>query len=141
MHKFPKKNPELREKIANALLKAGLPGEPGGYFKILQDKRLNNREIKNLTFGHTTTGFDAKTGKKWQIDITTDGEATYECGETSDTGRSWVENNMLCNQWNSLYGRMKDCMPIFKNSEPRPEKNEEYITVPVYGIYPFSVTK
>ena len=139
MYIFPKKNPELREKIANALLKAGLPGETGGYFKIFEDKRLDDKEIKNLIFGHTITGLDSKTGEQWRIDRTSNGEATYESGETSDTGSSWVENNMLCNQWNSLYGSMKDCMPIFKNPEPRPGKDEEYLAIPVYGILPFSV--
>ena len=139
MYLIPKKDPELRERYANAYLKAGLPGEPGGYFKILQDQRLTDKEIRDLLFGHPVAGFDSKTGKEWRINRTVDGKATYKCEETLDSGRSWVENNMLCNQWKERYGGTKDCMPIFKNPEPRPGKKEEYFSIPVYGIYPFSV--
>jgi hypothetical protein len=139
MHIIPKKDHELRERYANAFLKAGLPGEPGGYFKILHDQRLSDKGIRDLVFGHTVAGFDSKTGKEWRIGRTKNGEATYTCGDSSDSGKSWVENNMLCNQWKERYGGIKDCMPIFKNPEPRPGKKEEYLSIPVYGIYPFSV--
>ena len=139
MNLIPNKNPEERDRYARAYLKAGLPGEPGGYNKILPDHRLAHEEIKDLVFGHTATGFDPMTGTQWRIDRTIDGKATYECGELSDTGKSWIENNMLCNQWKELYGGIKDCMPVFKNPEPRPGKEEEYIATPVYGVSPFSV--
>jgi len=140
MHIIPKKDAALRERYANAFLKAGLPGESGGYYKILHDKRLNEKEIKDLLFGHTMVGLEPKTGKEWHIKRSTDGKATYESEGISEVGKSWVENNMLCNQWDNLYEGIKDCMPVFKNPEPRPEKNEEYIAVPVYGVCPFSVT-
>mgnify|MGYP002633238108 CR=1 FL=1 len=139
MNMLPKKDPELRERYANGLLAAGLPGVPGGYFKILQDKRLSQKEIRDLVFGNTTTGLNGPNEKKWQIHRKKDGEASYQCGDFSDTGKSWVENDMLCNQWKKLYGGIKDCMPVFKNPEPRPEKDEEYIATPVYGVSPFSV--
>ena len=139
MNLFPKKDPELRERIANALLEAGLPGEPGGYFKILHDKRLSDKEIKELVFGHIVEGIDSKTGKEWQINRTTDRKATYQSGESSDPGKSWIENNMLCNQWEKLYGGIKDCMPVFKNPDPRPGKKEEYLATTVYGFSLFSV--
>ena len=136
LNMLPKKDPKLRERYASGLLEAGLPG---GYFKILQDNRLNQKEIKDLVFGHTATGLNGLNGNKWEIRRTIDGEASYHSGDFSDTGNSWIENDMLCNQWKKLYGGIKDCMPVFKNPEPRPEKEEEYIATPVYGVSPFSV--
>ena len=141
MNLLPKKIPEIRDRYARAYLRAGLPGEPGGYYKILPDHRLAHEEIKDLAFGHTVTGFDSITGKQWRIDRTIDGKATYKSGERLDSGKSWIENNMLCNQWQELYEGQKDCMPIFKNPEPRSEKDEEYLSIPVYGVYPFSVVE
>jgi hypothetical protein len=43
--------------------KAGLPGKPDGYFKIFQGKRSDDKEIRNLIFGHTITDFDSKLEK------------------------------------------------------------------------------
>jgi adenylate cyclase len=139
LNMLPKKDPKLRERYASGLLEAGLPGVPGGYFEIIQENRLTQKEIKDLVFGHTATGLNGLDGNKWQILRAMDGEASYHCGDFSDTGKSWIENDMLCNQWKELYGGIKDCMPIFKNPEPRPEKEEEYIATPVYGVSPFSV--
>ena len=40
--------------------------------------------------------------------------------------------------WDNLYEGLKDCWPVFRNPEGAPEKNDEYLGVPDYGIYPFS---
>ena len=139
MYFFPRKNIEVETRFADALLKAGVPGKPGGYYKIRNDRKLSQKEIKDLVFGHTVTGFDFWTGKQWWIERTKKGEATFRNVENSYTGKSWVENDMLCNQWQGLYKGMKDCMPVFGNPEPIDGKNEEYLLLPLYGIYPFSV--
>jgi len=139
MYFFPRKSIKVEARFADALLKAGVPGEPGGYYKIRKDRKLTEEEIKKRFFGNTVTGFDFWTGKQWWIERTMNGEATFRDEEKSYTGKSWVENGMLCNQWQGLYKGMKDCMPVFVNPEPRPGENEEYLSVPLYGIYPFSV--
>jgi hypothetical protein len=33
---------------------------------------------------------------------------------------------------------LKDCWVIYRNPEGTPEKNDEYLGAPGYGIYPFS---
>jgi len=40
--------PELNEFHANNLLKAGVQGEPGGYYKIYEKNRISEKEIKEL---------------------------------------------------------------------------------------------
>ena len=151
MYLRPFKDKEVEKRFADGLIKAGLPGEPGGYYKIYQENKLSGAEIKDLVFAQTVTGFDIVSGKQWWIERTEDGKATYrgpkgyvkgevsDVEETSDLGKSWVESNRLCNQWTSLYSGLKDCFPIYVNPEGTPEKKEEYIGVSVYGFVPFSV--
>ena len=151
MYLRPFKDKEVERRFADGLIKAGLPGEPGGYYKIYQENKLTGKAIKDLVFAQTVTGFDIVSGKQWWIKRTEDGKATYrgpkgyvkgkvaDVEETSDTGKSWVEGNRLYNQWANLYGGLVDCFPIYYNPEGMPEKKDEYIGVAVYGFVPFSI--
>jgi len=151
MYLRPFKDKEVEKRFADGLIKAGIPGEPGGYYKVYQENKLTGEEIKDLVFDQTVTGFDIISGKQWWIKRTEDGKATYrgpkgfvkgevsDVEETSDIGKSWVEGNRLCNQWANLYGGLEDCFPIFYNPEGMYEKKDEYIGVAVYGFVSFSV--
>jgi len=151
MYLRPFKDKELERRFADGLIKAGLPGEPDGYYKIYQENKLSGAEIKDLVFDKTISGFDILSGKQWWIKRDNDGKATY-CGpkgyvkgkiaeveETSDIGKSWVEGNRLYNQWANLYGGLEDCFPIYNNPEGMSENKDEYIGVTVYGFVPFSI--
>jgi tetratricopeptide (TPR) repeat protein len=126
------------ERLAEGYLKAGLPGEPSGFYKVFPAQKLNGDEIRSLVFGQKVTGVALRTGKQWSIERSSGGEATIRNGDDSDMGKSWIENDMLCDQWDNLYEGLKDCWPVFRNPEGTPEKNDEYLGVPDYGIYPFS---
>ena len=151
MYLRPFKDKEVENRFADGLIKAGLPGEADGYYKIYQENKLTGEQIKDLVFDQTVTGFDIVSGKQWWIKRNKDGKATYrgpkgyvtgkvaDVEETSDTGRSWVEGNRLYNQWANLYGGLEDCFPIYDNPEGMSEKKDEYIGVAVYGFVPFSV--
>jgi tetratricopeptide (TPR) repeat protein len=151
MYLHPFKDKEVEKRFAEGLIKAGLPGEPGEYYKIHQENKLTGDQIKDLIFDQTVTGFDIVSGKQWWIKRNKDGKATYrgpkgytkgkiaDVEETSDTGKSWVDGNRLCNQWANLYGGLEDCFPIYNNPEGMPEKKDEYIGVAIYGFVPFSV--
>jgi len=151
MYLRPFKDKEVEKLFADGLIKAGMPGEPGGYYKIYQENRLTGDDIKDLVFAQTVTGFDIVSGKQWWIKRNKDGKATYrgpkgyvkgkvsDVEETSDTGKSWVEGDRLSNQWANLYGGLEDCFPIYDNPEGTHEKKDEYIGVAVYGFVPFSL--
>jgi len=47
MYGFPFKDPQVANRLADGLLKAGLPGEPSGYFKIYDKNKLTGEEIIN----------------------------------------------------------------------------------------------
>jgi adenylate cyclase len=138
MYYSPISDLQRLERLAEGYLKAGLPGEPSGFYKIFPEQKLTGEEIRNLVFGQKVTGIALRTGKPWWIERSSDGEATIRNGDDSDTGKSWIENDMVCDQWDNLYEGLKDCWPVFHNPEGTPEKNDEYLGVPDYGIFPFS---
>ena len=138
MSNFPYKDLEVAERFAEGYLKAGLSGEPSGFYKISAENRLTGEEIRKLFFGRKVAGSNITTGKKWWVERSQDGKATISDGDDSDTGKSWIEENMICDQWDNLYEGLKDCWVVYRNPEGTPEKNDEYLGAPGYGIYPFS---
>lgn len=141
MFVFPFKDPEVQKIFADGFIKAGMPGKRGGYYKssIFQEHKLSGDEIRDLVFGRQFTGFDFKTEEEWSIKRTKDGKASYRRGEVSDTGKSWIEDDRLCNQWQNLYGGYRDCAPVFRNPEGTSENKDEYIGISAYGFVPFSL--
>ncbi len=138
MTTFPFKDLQIMERFAEGYIKAGLPGEPSGFYKISAENRLTGEEIRELFFGRKVTGFTLASGKQWWIERSQDGKATIRDGDDSDTGKSWIEENMLCDQWDNLYEGLKDCWVVYRNPDGIPENNDEYLGAPGYGIYPFS---
>jgi len=53
---FPFADPKTLDRIAEALIKAGVPGNPTDYYRILKENRINGQEIKSLLFGRKITG-------------------------------------------------------------------------------------
>jgi hypothetical protein len=129
---------QTAERFAEGFVEAGLPGEPSGFYKISKENRLTQKEIRKLFFGRKVIGFTLATGNRWRIERSKDGKATIRDGDRSDTGKSWTEEDMLCDQWENLYEGLKDCWVVYRNPEGTPEKNDEYLGAPGYGIYPFS---
>ena len=99
---------------------------------------MTGKELKELFFGRQVSGQTLGTEKQWWIERSRDGKASVRDGDDSDSGKSWVEEDMLCDQWDHLYESLKDCWVIYRNPEGTPENNDEYLGVPGYGVYPFS---
>ena len=136
---YPLKDLQITERIAESYVKAGLPGEPAGFYKISAENRLTGDDLRKLFFGRKVSGSNMITGQKWLIDRSEDGKATIRDGDKSDTGKSWIEEDMLCDQWDNFYEGLKDCWVIYRNPEVTPDNNDEFLGAPGYGIYPFSI--
>jgi hypothetical protein len=138
MSAWPFKDFKVARNFAEGYVKAGLPGESNDVYKISSDNRLTKKDIRGLFFGKKVKGFNLVTKKPWLIEREKDGKATILDGDKSDSGRSWIEDDMLCDQWNNLYEGLKDCWVIYRNPEGSPENFDSYLGVPGYGIFPFS---
>jgi TolB-like protein/class 3 adenylate cyclase len=125
---------EQADHFAEGLLKAGLKGKPGGYYKITEKLMLSGEEIRSLFFGKKTTGFWGK--HQWEINRTNDGETTYLWdSKVIGIGKSWVEGNLLCNQFKKLFGGLSYCMDVYRNPEGTSEEKNEYVTIDDKGIF------
>jgi hypothetical protein len=141
MTRYPFKDLQVTERIAEGFVIAGLPGESSGFYKISADNRLTGDEIREQFFGRKIIGSYMVSEKPWWIERSVDGKATIRAGEDFDTGKSWIEEDMLCDQWDNLYENLKDCWVVYRNPEGTPENKDEYLGAPGYGIFPFSLTE
>jgi adenylate cyclase len=141
MYLSPDSDLKRLERLAEGYLKAGLPGGSSGFYKVSPEYKLTGDKIRNLVFGSTAAGIAFRTGNQWWIKRSKDGNATIRIQEESDSGKSWIENDMVCDQWNRLFEGLTDCWPIYRNPEGRPDKSDEYLGVPDYGFYPFSLVE
>jgi len=149
MQFFPFRDLEVADRLADGLLKAGLPGQPSGYCKVSQEDKLTGEEIRPLVFGRTITGFSPlkhASSPAWRIHRTKDGEITYqgdwpfsiEGAGSSASGKSWIEGDMLCDQWKYIFRGLKYHMAVYRNPEGTPEMKNQYLFVTDFGIFPWS---
>jgi TolB-like protein/class 3 adenylate cyclase len=163
MYFYPFKDVEVADRFADGLLKAGLPGKQSGYYKLDEENKLSGEEIKELVFGRTTTGITPWARQEWWIERTNDGKATHQQipfhsiyrlkGDSPaelyrrgtgtlvtrfESGKSWIEGDLLCSQWERVYESLKYCGTVFRNPESTPEMKDEYIKINDFGIIPFS---
>ena len=56
----------------------------------------------------------------------------------TDNGRSWIEDDMVCAQYEIIFNGYKTCMSVFKNPEGTSEMKNEYIGVSLSDFMIFS---
>jgi adenylate cyclase len=146
MYWFPFKDPEVADRFADGLLKAGLAGEPAGYYKFSEEDKLSGEEIRALVFGRTISGFFPGTGHEWWMDCAEDGKSTFRGplvelvlrDSDSDSGMAWIEGDMLWHQWQRFYPGLKVCETVFPNPEGTREMKNEYISCKDKGFMTWS---
>jgi TolB-like protein/class 3 adenylate cyclase len=135
MYRFPFKDPVVAERFVDGLSRAGYPTRSFDYYKIYEENRLTGEEVRNTVFGlkvPTSDGF---------VHRTKDGKATWRgYGGKTDKGKSWVEGDLLCDQWQERYKGYKNCYPVFRNPEGSKsyEFRNEYLSVTDFGIIAWS---
>jgi TolB-like protein len=124
--------------LMEGLVKADHQADISSYHKIYVDQKLNGQEIKKLMFGKTQIGgyFSSQFYEYRSEDGILSAPDSY--GGTHE-GRSWVEDDELCNQYDFLYSRIKYCGDIYQNIDGDKVTKSEYLMVTDFGIQPFSV--
>ena len=134
LREYPFKNPKIVDRFVEGYVKSGLSRSPSSfYYKILDENRLTGQQIRALLFGRKIIGLEG-----W-FERDNDGSANYRGFITgSDKGQSWIENDLLCDQWQERNGGHKICYPVFRNPEGSPENKDEYLYITDLKIFPFS---
>lgn len=135
IYQFPFKDPVVIARFEDGLFKAGYPARQFDFYKIYEENRLTGEEVRNITFGHKVPTLDGF------VDRAKDGKATWRgYGGKTDKGKSWIEGDLLCDQWQERYEGYKNCYPVFRNPEGSKSYvfRNEYLSVTDFGIIPWS---
>jgi TolB-like protein/class 3 adenylate cyclase len=160
MFGMPFRDRAIVDRYAEGLLKAGLaPARiSGGYFPAFKENQLTGEEIKSLLLGSRITGID-QDGQQWWIDRKKNGEFTWRgpalkdpytqkiisaptpAGPNSDRGKSRIEGDTICHQFEKLYWGLEFCGTVFKNPKGTNESKDEYFFCNDIGFTPFSLVR
>ena len=114
------------ERLLAGLGKAGVPELPADVDLRSKD-RLTGAEIKSLIFGRELRGRRvAPEVADYRSFMSADGSISVTIGSWSNTGKSWVQGDFLCN----AYPRnLTTCGAVFRNPSGTFDRNDEYFTV------------
>jgi adenylate cyclase len=144
MYGFPFMDPKFAKKYAEGLLKSGLPPGKvtGGYFPLFKENQLSGDEIRKVLFGSKVTGFGWD-GQPWWVDRRQDGDFTWRGPEPIpfDTGKSRIDGDMICVQFQKRYWGLENCGTVFRNPGGGNAGKDEYANCYDAGLAPFSVGK
>ncbi len=146
MYYFPFKDRAVADRFAEGLAKAGAPGKSLGYFRAYKENQLSGKEIESLLFGSTTTGpnrLDMDDGQYWLVDRKKNGDSSYRGPEPIpfDTGKSRIEGDTVCQQYQKSWQGLEYCSTVFKNPGGTYNGKDEYLFCRDFGFMPFSVVR
>ena len=159
MFNLPFSDRAIGDRFAEALLKLGYPPGKisGGYFPAFKENQLTGEEIKDLLMGSRITGI--KDGQQWWVDREKNGAFTWrgpalkdpvtqkiisgaaQSGQNSDRGKSWIEGDTICHQFEKLYWGLEFCGTVFRNPKGTNESKDEYFFCNDIGFTPFSLVR
>ena len=131
----PYNTPEVTHRLAQGLIKAGIPEE--AYYTVSDDYRIDGDKIRELVFGRTMQILEPMYNVELFFEIAKDGKAT----RSNDNGRFWIDNDMLCCQWQKYeHGLGTEwCGPVFRNPRGSTETSDEYLHITDFGIMPYTL--
>jgi adenylate cyclase len=147
MNAKPFKDRAVAEQLANGLVKAGVPPAkiPGGYFPAFKENQLTGEEIRNLLFGSRITGYIFYPQQFW-VKFSENGEMTWNGpsiggGLTIERGKSRIEGDTICWQYEKRFGGVEYCATIFRYPGGSYEGKGEYFWCTDFGFGTFSVVR
>jgi adenylate cyclase len=140
MFYLPFSDRAVADRYAEGLLKAGLPGKPSGYFPTFKENQLTGEEIRALLFGSTIIEMTifATFRMRFEIDFKKNGEFTWRGANSSDSGKSGIEGDMIRTQFKKNWWGLEHCATVFRNPSGRPESKDEYFFASDIGFRTFS---
>jgi tetratricopeptide (TPR) repeat protein len=135
-------NPETSGRFSAALVKAGVPDNRADHCRLARDTMLKGREIRALFTGRRIIVISPITGEPFSCELGKGGDFKYRRGAYQETGKYWVEDDVLFAQFDKRYDRLPLGSTIFKNpTGTKEDKNEYFILVDVGVIVPFAVVE
>ena len=136
MKSFPFKDKNIAQKFAKGLYLAKVPGNASGYYKVYDEYRMSESEIKNLLTNKKIQVFVGET--IWSLEFTDNNVCIYKGVQSTEKGKYWFEKDSI---WLDLPQRFygENCQAnVYKNPDGSWEVGNLYIFVSSFGIFPFS---
>jgi len=140
LYMTPYKNYDDFDRFASGLSKAGYPGYPKAYNKIIEENKLTEEEIQKIysppiKFRTGADGYDIL----WSY--YDNGEAFYDKPHpyfgSPSKGKWWIDGDMVCSQWETIFDDLISCGSIYRIHES--DSQSEYIGVSDLAHVPFSI--
>ncbi|MEN8251704.1 MAG: adenylate/guanylate cyclase domain-containing protein [Bacteroidota bacterium] len=124
---YPWKDHKIFDHFFEGLVKAGFKGNPK-YYKISKQDRLNGKEINNLFLGRTMI---IDNQMIWKISKNGDVEFPTGSGPNDPVlkGKTWIENDTSCFQFEQLFGGIKFCSEMYRNTEADTNSQSAYMAL------------
>ena len=139
----PFQDDTVLEQLAAGFKAAGVAERPPSrYIRLDRENRLNGLEIKSLLFGQTIYGTDFFDSSSWTQTRDHSGKLLhtgpwfYTGNIIQGDGKSWIEDDRLCDQWFDNEGEVTICVVVYRDSA-RGEGN--FLLVNDQGPHPFRV--
>jgi hypothetical protein len=134
----PVKESEVFDHGIRGLIKAGYKGNLSDYYKVEKENKLNGKEIQDLIFEKTIEG--SYYTMPWSLAINKDGKTEYANKFFGvHQGKSWIEGDTVCNQYESLYDGLKYCSEVYKISEEKNMTTNKYLLLNDFMLSLFSI--
>ena len=143
MFGYPFSDRGVADRYVEGLLKAGVSGQPSGYLPAFKENQLTGEEIKSLLLGSriTQTTFMESLDIRFEIDFKKNGELTWHGANTSDSGKSRIEGNLICTQYQKNWWGLEDCATVFRNPSGKSEGKDKYFFEGDIGFRTFSLVR
>jgi adenylate cyclase len=136
---FPFEDTKIFDHLVDGLVKAGFDGDPSDYHKVKKENRLSGQAIRELLSGKTTLGLIIGFEMSTHRSDTGKLELSIPMFGISDMGKSWIEGDMVCNQFDNMYDGVKHCLDVYSNPEGNYSDRNQYIFISDAMIFPFSI--
>jgi len=136
---FPFEDTKIFDHLVNGLIKAGFDGDPSDYHKVNKENRLSGQAIRELLFGKTALGLIVGFEMYTHRSDTGKLEMSIPMFGISDMGESWIEGDMVCNQFDNTYDGVKFCQDVYSNPEGNYKDKDQYLQVSDAIIFSFSI--
>jgi len=147
MNPTPFKDRAVAERWAEGLRKVGIPPAniPGGYFPAFKENQLTGEEIRSLFFSSKITGYIFYPQQFW-MNYGKNGEFTWRGpstagGISSDSGKSRIEGDMICWQYEKRFWGVEYCGTLFRYPGGSYEGKDEYFWCSDFGFSTFYLEK
>ena len=128
---FLVKDPQVADRYADGLVKAGWPGKLSDYYKIFEENRLTGEKIRKLVSGQELTVYEF--GMTSWIHHSENGRLMNT--SRAIEGKWWIEGETLCYQMErGRLNGLNDCGEIYRNTDALPGSKKQYLHVKDYSI-------